>query len=353
MEICFVISSLSGGGAARVMTLLANWLSQYYEVGIITMDKAESFYKLKKEVSIYHLDLVSDSGNPFSALFKNLNRVNALKTKIKTLAPRVVISFITEMNVLTLLATKSLDTKVIVSERSDPNRKSLSSLWRLLRDLNYSNADAIVSQTKKAEHFISKKYKATKSVILSNPLQMPIPEGEKKETLLFVGRFDIDKGFDMIPSILKDLKLGDWQVEIAGSGNLMSQVQLEINRNGLSSKVSFLGQYKHVDELYDNASIFALPSRLEGYPNALIEAMHFGCACVSFDCNNGPAEIIIEGVNGLLVEPENTEGMSKAIQQLIDDANLRKRLANEGQNITKNLSLDRVGSQWQKLMTEL
>jgi len=352
MTICFVISSLKGGGAARVLTMLANWFVQFQEVSIITFDSSESFYHLNKEISIHHLRVTADSSNPLSAMVKNLNRVRVLRTKIKLLAPQMVVSFITEMNVLTLLATKFLATKVIISERSDPNRKSLSKIWRFLRKVSYHKADAMVCQTKNSQHFISKQFANTKCVTISNPVQMPFPKADKKENLLFVGRFDNDKGFDMIPSILNGLQLRNWTVQIAGGGKAFGQVQSEIDKLGLSDKVSFLGQYKEVDELYDASSIFVLPSRVEGYPNALIEAMYFGCACVSFNCDNGPAEIITEGVNGLLVEPENTKAMSRAIQQLIDDTELRKRLAFEGRNSTKNLSLDRIGSQWQKLMTE-
>jgi GalNAc-alpha-(1->4)-GalNAc-alpha-(1->3)-diNAcBac-PP-undecaprenol alpha-1,4-N-acetyl-D-galactosaminyltransferase len=183
MKICFVISSLKGGGAARVMTLLANWFAQYYEVVIITLDNAESFYELNTEVSIHHLDLTSGSGNLLSALVKNLKRVGALRTEIRSLAPQIVISFITEMNVLTLLATKSINTKVIVSERSDPNRKSISVFWRLLRGLNYSNADAIVCQTDRSLRFTLKQFSRTKCITLPNPIQMPIPKGEKKDYL--------------------------------------------------------------------------------------------------------------------------------------------------------------------------
>src|SRR3978361_1963826 len=95
------------------------------------------------------------------------------------------------------------------------------------------------------------------------------------------------------------------------------------------------GQLTNVSEWISRSGIFALPSRYEGFPNALLEAMQLGTACVSFDCPSGPGELIDNGRNGLLVPADDVDALSAALRKLALDEDLRERLAREATKVTE------------------
>jgi glycosyltransferase involved in cell wall biosynthesis len=114
-----------------------------------------------------------------------------------------------------------------------------------------------------------------------------------------------------------------------------------------------LGNQKNIFEWYRRASIFVLSSRKEGFGNVLIEAMAMGCAVVSFDCPYGPAEIIKDGIDGILVENQNTRRLSQAIQKLIEDEELRSTLANEAIKVRERYSIDKIANEWESLISKV
>lgn len=99
--------------------------------------------------------------------------------------------------------------------------------------------------------------------------------------------------------------------------------------------------------------VFVLPSRNEGFPNALIEAMATGLACISFDCSAGPSEIITDGEDGILVEEGNVSELARQMQRLIDNEKEIARLGNNALAIRDRLSLEKIGKKFMKFIDEL
>ncbi len=351
MKLCFVISSLSGGGAARVVSILASWFSDKHQVNIITLDKNPSFYPLGEHVEIIPLDLIDHKKGIGHAAIRNRKRVFALREQFKSLKPDVVISFITETNVLCLLANKGLNIKLIISERSDPNRKDLNRVWGLLRSMTYSKANAIVCQTKRVMEAID--YGIDRSEVIPNPIEFKSCELKKEPIILFAGRFHKAKGVDYLPQVLENLEAPNWKVLIAGSGSLRTEIESEVAELNLPFQIQFLGQVKDVESIYQKAAIFILPSRREGFPNSLLEAMHFGCAPVAFDCNYGPAELIEDGENGFLVAPGNEHLMSKRINELIMSDSVRTEHGEKARRKSLEYSIEKIGQKWLNLIEQL
>ena len=98
--------------------------------------------------------------------------------------------------------------------------------------------------------------------------------------------------------------------------------------------------------------LFVLSSRNEGYPNVLIEAMSAGCACIAFDCETGPSDIIKHGVNGMLVENGNIESLTKAIDLLSSDILLKESLALNATSIGAANSIEEIAQQWEELILQ-
>ena len=101
------------------------------------------------------------------------------------------------------------------------------------------------------------------------------------------------------------------------------------------------------------ADLFVLSSRFEGLPNALLEAMSEGVACVSFDCTAGPRELIQHGENGWLVPAEDVDGLAAAFDTLMQDDALRARLGTRARDVCKLYSVSEILGQWNTLLASV
>ena len=171
-RITLVITSLCGGGAARVMVTMANyWAESGCEVTIVTFDDARSVsaYELHRAVTRRVLAQAVTARGALHAIARNLQRVKVLRRSIKEMAPHVVISFLHTMNVRTILACHGLGIPVVVSERCDPSEDDIGKTWDLLRKLTYHRAARVVAQTRVALGYFSRAVQCRGSVI-PNPL---------------------------------------------------------------------------------------------------------------------------------------------------------------------------------------
>jgi GalNAc-alpha-(1->4)-GalNAc-alpha-(1->3)-diNAcBac-PP-undecaprenol alpha-1,4-N-acetyl-D-galactosaminyltransferase len=110
--------------------------------------------------------------------------------------------------------------------------------------------------------------------------------------------------------------------------------------------VSFPGRTRTPDATLSNASIFALSSRYEGFPNALLEAMSAGCACVSTACPTGPSTMLRHGENGLLVAVDDVDDMGRALAQLMQDCATRTRLGTAARADSARYDIAHILAAW-------
>jgi glycosyltransferase involved in cell wall biosynthesis len=118
-------------------------------------------------------------------------------------------------------------------------------------------------------------------------------------------------------------------------GSALKQQAQEL---GIIDRIKFLGKVKDIDLEYAKAGIYVIPSRSEGFPNALAEAMGAGCSCIAFDFTAGPRDIIVDGISGLIIENGNTTEMAKAIDYLIAHPEKRMQLSKEAIKIREKLN---------------
>jgi glycosyltransferase involved in cell wall biosynthesis len=123
-------------------------------------------------------------------------------------------------------------------------------------------------------------------------------------------------------------------------------VSLAIERS-----VDFLGIVPDLSSIFQKTGVFALSSRYEGFPNALMEAMACGLPVVSFDCPSGPAEIIRTDQDGFLVPAGNVERFAVALRSLMAQSELRSRMADSARNVADRFSADTVRREWERVLT--
>lgn len=170
-----------------------------------------------------------------------------------------------------------------------------------------------------------------------------------------VGRLAPQKGFDVLIEAfgIAVAHHPDWTLRIFGGGALHGALQAQIENRELTAKVQLAGPTNDLGAELANASIFALSSRREGFPLVLLEAMSKGIAVVSFDCPTGPAEVIEDHVNGLLVDHGDKAAFARALQELMEDEALRKRLGAAAAATASRYTMDVIGPRWETLIADL
>lgn len=147
---------------------------------------------------------------------------------------------------------------------------------------------------------------------------------------------------------------GAARLVLTGSGADEGRLRDLAGALGVAERVVFAGEHHNPYPLYAAADAFVLPSRREGFPNVLLEAMALGIPCVAADCETGPAEIIEDGVNGLLVPPEDPVALGIALKALFDDRALRERLGSAGRRtVTGRFGADRMIEEIAAVLMEL
>lgn len=332
-DIVFVIGNLDGGGSQRVLVTLANrWAELGARICVITLaDESVDRYTLHDRVTRVALGLIGKSRSPLSGILSNLKRVLKLREALRSADSHTIVSFLTVTNLLTILASVGLSVRVVISERNDPSRQVHGLAWRLLRRSLYRFADTVTANNKAVVQVLSAYVPSWKLQYIPNPmpnLARSVEQQEENQTILCVGRLSYQKAQDVLLNAFELIthQHPKWKLVLAGDGVGMETLQQQAKRLGVNDRVEWLGWTPDIQHYYALADIFVLPSRYEGTPNALLEAMGFGLAVIVTDSYGNSIEYIQDGITALVVPVEDSTALAHAIQRLVDDPNLRRNL---------------------------
>ena len=163
------------------------------------------------------------------------------------------------------------------------------------------------------------------------------------------------KGFDLLVDAWRPIAAEhpDWRLRIYGSGQLRDDLAARIERAGLTGTVTLEGFVADLASRLDEASLFVLPSRREGLPMVLIEAMAAGLPVVAFDCPTGPADLLEGGRSGILVPLGDVGGLTDGIRRVVSDEAERRRLADAGALRARDFDPDVRALEWEQLFERL
>ena len=351
-SIAFYIGSLSKGGAERVIVNLAAYFySCGYRVTIVTKLQDEVEYPVPEGVTRILADIEGDEIS--KSRIKNLyRRIIKLRNIWKRLQPDHIVSFIKKNNFMAIVSAMGLHIPVIVSVRSNPAREYPDFLTRLLVRILFSRSAGVILQTKQAKEFFPASVQK-KSIILPNSLS---PQFLKKKTekqdsteIVWVGRMDENKNPQMLLQAFEEIakRYPKWTLKYVGDGPLYEKLKGLCKKSGLEKSVMFLGKTENVPQELAKSEIYVLTSKQEGMPNALIEAMVSGLAVIATDCPcGGPAELIENGENGILIPVDDKVALIQALERLMSDAEYRNNMGSKAEKLIEKVHPDVVNRQW-------
>ena len=368
MKLLIYLYSLNGGGAERVSVNLANyWAAQGWAVTIATIESTSGdFYQVDPRVERIGFCLDGESGNLLHALAGNVARIRALRKLILQTRPDAVLSMMTESNVLLSLACRGLpQVRAIGSERSYPGHVSLNPIWSLLRRIHYGGLHAVVAQTSECAAWILQHTRARQAPVIPNSAAWPLPEQSPVVTpdeacrpgrriLLGAGRLIEGKNFAVLIEVFARMaaRHPDWDLVILGKGPLHDDLRRQAEAAGLGGRVFLPGLVGNPGDWYARADLYVMTSRLEGFPNTLVEALAHGVPVVSYDCDTGPRDIIRHGTDGLLIPMDDEQALHDALNDVMRDRALRRKLAARAGEARERFSIERVAGMWESLFMQ-
>ena len=357
-KIGFIIGKLSSGGAERVISTLSNELIERFDITIITFSESTPFYDLDERIKVISCqDKLKQPSSMFDSLKLNYSLVKRISQIAKKEQVHLLIGFITSANILTTIAAKLNRIPCIISERNNPLVEEVPKLWVILRRFVYPLANSLVLQTKGIKKIYEKKIRPHKITILPNPIASELSKLrtntiKHEKIILTVGRLDKNKCHDKLITAFNTINPIGWKVKIIGEGVKKQELTTLIESYDLSNKIEIISKVKDIHKYYNEASIFVFTSKTEGFPNALLEAMHYGLPCISTDCNFGPSDLIDDGVDGYLVPLNDQTELTNKLSHLISDENLQKQFSEKAKEVTESYKSENVTVQWETLINE-
>lgn len=349
-KICIVSPSLKLGGIERALTTLANEFNERgHEIHFISCIRADHFYKLPSRVVLFEPTFIrSDSVINKFLFYPRL--LWFIRTKIISISPDVVLVFGDWFSPLTLLALQGTRYPVFISDRTRPDYQFKFPI-PFLKKFLYPKSAGFIAQTIRAKDYKVKQFGNKLNIrVIPNALpelgQMEI-ERPDEGVILYVGRFAWEKDPEILIRSIAILKksVPEVRLKMAGDGPLFQPMKELVEQLGLKSNIKFLGPVKDVKKLYQSAEILVLPSKIEGFPNTLIEGMSFGLACICFD-DIPIDDIVIDNVNGVVLHSRDAYALAERISDLLNNDSMRRNLGIQARQVIQKFNRQKIAEEY-------
>ena len=364
-RIVFLIGSMARGGAERVAATLVNaWAARGDSVTLVStyLNDATVGYDLHPAVAVVHLaQLLGAPG--IKSRWRYFLKLRALRRLIVDLSPNVVVSFLTNVNISAIVSMLGLRVPLIISERVHPIAGvELPVSLRVARRLLYQFANCLVVQTTEVAHrYQACLFRPPTLVVIPNPLPETLHTSSERAStdgreIVAMGRLTPQKRFDrLIEAFSLAFPRGSpWKLRLWGEGPLRETLQDLIDSMSLADRVQLAGVTSEPWRALLAGQMFVLSSDYEGFPNAMLEAMALGVACVAFDCPTGPRDLASGDTAALLVPPGEVGLLAEVLRTLAEDRERRRLLGNSAAELVrKQFSQAAVLARWDHLFETL
>lgn len=339
-----------GGGAERVSLAIASYF--------VAHDFRFTYLLTKSPVIDYDIpkgvEVVSSFASPS---VKPLQQIRYIRGIMKANPQATFISFLPHQNMYTLIASTGLPNKVIVSVRNDPRFDFPgNTVLPKVRDVLYRKAAAIVFQTHAQKDLFPRSLQEKGTVIL-NPISSSVPEpfeGPRRKAIVTSGRLEEQKNHGMTIIAFAEFHKSHpgYTLEVFGKGSLEAELMQLASDLGVAESVVFKGFSPDALEHVRTASAFVMSSRFEGLSNSMLEALAMGVPTVCTRCLGGGAEtVIVDGVNGLLVDVDDLAAEVRSLDRIVDDLEFAQTISTRARRLRDELSLENIGNSWRRLIS--
>jgi glycosyltransferase involved in cell wall biosynthesis len=291
-----------------------------------------------------------------------LRRTITLTKLLRRIHCQAFIGFVMSADKTVYTACLLSKTPIIVAERNSPDMYDLkyNRFAKLLYMVLFSFAKRVVIQIEDYRTAYPKWLQSNIKVI-PNPvykidnLSQPAKKLQNKWTLLCVARLEYQKNIETLINAFSKLccEFSDWNLRIVGEGAQRNKLEMLISDLALADRVSLTGAISDVDKEYQSAHLFCLPSRWEGFPNALAEAMAHGLPVVGFADCPGVNSLITDGFDGLLAIGNGDENtLTYSLKILMSDSELREKIGQQATLITERYNPKKITEQWENVLRD-
>lgn len=344
------------GGAERAAINLSAELSVDYNIHIISIF-ARNKIKLDLQSKLYKHFVVCDKTKSLS--LNAISISNKLKKYLIQNKIDILIMVTAGVNFIGILATFNLNTKTVYCEHSNLLNKTYGKKHVLRQYIGAKFADKIITLTETDLLNFKKIFKIDSNKVCCIPNFFnhskcdDLVYNVESKKIITVGRLEKVKGYDNLLKVACLLKNNGFIWDIYGDGKEKDNILNEIKIHGLDDFIFLKGNVNNLSKLFNDYAIFVLTSYYEGFPLVLLEAQNAKLPLVSFNCPTGPSEMIIDNINGFLVDNYDINEMANKIKLLMDDKDLRLKFSNNSLLNFDKFSKKKVIAQWQKLIESL
>lgn len=345
MKVFFLVSHMSFGGAERTVAYLSSYLAECGEEVVVYTMTSMINYSVNPKVKIIYGNLPEAYKSRIKRYANIVHRVLAINYVIRKEKPDLVFCMIAN-TAKYLLGNRQKKYKLIVSERSNPKFVSEQE-YKLERKI-FKKSDGIIFQTERVkENFIG--LTEGKSIVIPNAVGNEYVyetnwKSDGRNSIAAVGRLSAEKAYPlMIEAFGRFLRTHPgFKLEIYGDGGEKEKIAKCIAEHGVENEIILQGVCQDAIKKISGARCYLLTSAFEGMPNTLMEAMAIGMPCISTDCEYGPAELIRDGENGLLVPVGDVEAISNALGKMVDDREFAMKCGRNARKILETNSIENI-----------
>ncbi len=363
-KIAFHLNCLEQGGAERVVTNLANrFVKAGYDVDIVTEWIGQDEFTVDDRVRRIVAGL-TDEDRKKGRIGQFLARKDHLRDYMRKERPDVLIAFGQKANYRSLMAQRGTGVPVVFCVRTDPRDHYEHLADKIQIPLLFPKAGGAVFQTSQQRDFF-KPHLPAKTTVILNPVHPKYmntdPEAvpAREKSVVQSARLVDFKNQPMLVRAFCRVheKHPDYVLKIYGGDSrdgTKEILEALIKEQHAEDFVLLMGASDSLEKVLPRGSVFAFSSDWEGLPNALLEAMALGLPIVATDCPcGGPAEVMENEKNGLLVPIMDEQAMADGICRLIEDRDLAERLGREARKIAERTGEDVIFGQWEAFLKEV
>jgi glycosyltransferase involved in cell wall biosynthesis len=370
-NVMFIIPSLSGGGAERVLVNLLGNLdrSRFAPFLVIFDDRNDYPGEIPSDVETASLHSLDKRG-----IRGHLRLIRAISLLMKRQKPDVICSFMEYANHLSSLAKRISRCRAplfftqhnMMSFSYRPGRLRSARLIRsILKHLLYPPVEGIICVSEGVREDMITNWAAPreKTRVIYNPFDVnkiqrlsqepvaDIGQREGENIVISCGRLTEQKNYHLLlrafSIVVKELPSA--RLLILGEGELKGILQDYAEQLGIAERVIFEGFQHNPYKYIAKAALLVLSSSWEGFGNVLVEAMACGTAVISTRCPSGPEEIIADGVNGLLVPVQDENALAQSTIRVLKDIKLRMSLIAGGTKRAMEFDIKKIVAEYEQV----